>query len=54
MTAPCNAFSIAPSKESDQLPIEDKALAWNNLQIRKELLNAAIQNKKAPHYHSQL
>lgn len=25
--APCNAFPIAPSEESDQLPIEDKVLA---------------------------
>lgn len=35
MTAPCNAFPITPSKESDQLPAEDKALSWNNLQTRK-------------------
>lgn len=48
MTTPCNAFPIAPSQESDQLPVEDKVLAWNNLQICKQLLNATTQNKKAP------
>lgn len=34
MTIPRNAFPIAPSKEPHQLLIDNKALPWNNLQIR--------------------
>lgn len=54
MTAPSNASLIEPSKGPDQLPVEDKGLTWNNLEIREELLNASIKNKKVPLNLSQV